>query len=182
MLSPSLRALPAARRPGTPQRLAHLYHVHIIEAGKEQRFLVFGSFLLSFSTVRVITHSIRDQRLRWLFRNISTGRSGLHLHHLVFGILGLLATGEVASGYHPAARWARNLLASGYGVSAALTVDEFALWLNLEDVYWSKQGRESVDAAIIAAVTAFMAFDGRGLLVALGQDSVRLARDLMTHR
>ena len=133
MATSALRALPPERRPGTPQRLAHLYREHIVAQRKEQRFLIFSSFLVSFSTVRFITHSIRDQRFRRAFHNVS-GRGGLHLHHLVFGILGLLATGEVANGYHPAARWAENVLAGGYGVSAALTVDEFALWLNLEDV------------------------------------------------
>ena len=80
---------------------------------------------------------------------------GVHVHHLVFGIVGLLLIGYVwlllvGLERKPPRRTFR-LTAIAYGVSAALVLDEFALWLNLRDVYWEKQGRESVDALAIFA-------------------------------
>ena len=79
---------------------------------------------------------------------------GRHIHHLVWGILILLAVGyawlaEAGSGSSPSSIFVSRLLAVLYGVGAALTLDEFALWLNLADVYWSPQGRESIDAVIL---------------------------------
>jgi hypothetical protein len=170
------RALPAERRPGTPQRLASLYERHVAQEGREERFMIFGSFLVTFGAVRFITHSIRARRFQRIFRNFSAGGGGLHLHHLVFGIVGLLVTGEIATGFHPRRRAACNAVSALFGASSALTVDEFALWLNLQDVYWAREGRESIDAAVVTAAAAFMAFDGRALFAAMGQDSVRLLR------
>lgn len=98
--------------------------------------------------MRGITHLIRAGI--GPFHNVSSG--GLHIHHLVWGILLLLVVGyiwliEAGSG--------SNLLSSitaiGYGVGAALALDEFALWLNLQDVYWTGPGRESIDAVVIFA-------------------------------
>jgi hypothetical protein len=79
---------------------------------------------------------------------------GRHIHHLVWGILILLIVGyawlaEAGSGSTPTAIFVSRLLAILYGVGAALTLDEFALWLNLADVYWSREGRESIDAVIL---------------------------------
>ena len=78
---------------------------------------------------------------------------GRHLHHMVFGIGGLLGTGYlwlllIGTDYH-AERRASRATALSYGLASALTLDEFALWLNLQDVYWAKQGRASLDAAAI---------------------------------
>lgn len=76
--------------------------------------------------------------------------SGVHIHHLVFGIVGLLLIGYAwlllyAFEDQPKRRWFR-LTSLGYGICSALVLDEFALWLNLKDVYWQKQGRESFEA------------------------------------
>ncbi len=171
-----LRDRPVAARPGTPQRLRELYDEYIVEAGREQRFVILGSFLFTFALVRFITHSIRAHRFRWLLHNFSTGGGKFHLHHLVFGILGLIGGGELANGLDIKGRRRRNLLAYLFGASTALTVDEFALWLNLQDVYWAKEGRESVDAAIITAAGAFFVFDGRALFGAMGKDIAELVR------
>lgn len=78
---------------------------------------------------------------------------GVHIHHFVFGMVGLIA---IAYGWlllfgieqQPSRRWFR-VTAFAYGIFAALILDEFALWLNLRDVYWQRQGRESVDALFI---------------------------------
>lgn len=82
------------------------------------------------------------------FHNVSTGP--LHIHHLVWGILLLLVIGyiwllEVGT----TSSLLSNITAIAYGVGAALTLDEFALWLNLQDVYWTGPGRESIDAVVI---------------------------------
>ena len=76
---------------------------------------------------------------------------GRHIHHLVWGILLLLAVGyawllEADSGNTSFSHWAGRLTSMVYGVAAALTLDEFALWLNLKDVYWEREGRESFEA------------------------------------
>jgi hypothetical protein len=169
------RAIEPVRRPGTPQRLAVLYERHLVEAHREDRFLTWISFSLSFLGVRFVTHSIRDRRFTRIFRNVQ-GKGGRHIHHLVFGIAGLLATGYISTGRHPRNAWARRLLAIGYGASAALTIDEFALWLDLEDVYWARQGRISVDAAILTAAAMGAGVEGRDLFRALGRDSEWLVR------
>jgi hypothetical protein len=129
-------------------RVGELYQRDIVDTGKVPQFLILISFLLTFLAVRFITHSIRDQRFRRLFHNVS-GKGGRHIHHLVWGILLLLISGYLALAFDPDR--VRNLLAVLFGVGAALTLDEFALWLNLEDVYWAKQGRSSVDAVIVFA-------------------------------
>jgi hypothetical protein len=106
-----------------------------------------GAFLVTFLVTRAITRAIR--RGSGPFRNASVG--GVHLHHEVYGIFLLLGTGTVQITYRPDPPWA-FLLAALFGAGAALTLDEFALWLHLEDVYWSEEGRSSVDAVLVALV------------------------------
>jgi hypothetical protein len=126
--------------------LHNAYDVHIVHSGKEQAFWLLVSFLVTFALVRIITHAIRADR--GPFRNVSV--KGKHLHHLVPGIILVLISGYLAAALH--LRITRTLDAVVFGIGAALTLDEFALWLNLEDVYWAKQGRDSVDAVIITAI------------------------------
>jgi hypothetical protein len=90
---------------------------------------------------------IRAQ-VSWWPGNVSVG--GTHIHHLVWGILLLLIFGWVGLTVAPDSPW-REISAVMFGVGTGLTLDEFALWLNLKDVYWEKQGRRSIDAVIIAA-------------------------------
>lgn len=84
---------------------------------------------------------------------------GLRIHHLVWGILLLSLTGCAAIGFDRPA-W-RNRLAALYGVGAALTLDAFALWLNLEDVHWARQGRQSVAAGIVMGAVRVLTALGR---------------------
>ena len=72
------------------------------------------------------------------------------MHHLVFGIVLLLACGFVMA-LQPDSPWL-EMAAAGFGIGAGLTLDEFALWLHLEDVYWAEEGRRSVDAVVIAVL------------------------------
>jgi len=122
------------------------------EPARGGAFLVLLSFLLSFLLVRTNTRLIRSQRFSWWPGNLET-ESGLHIHHLVWGISLLLISGFLAFVADLEAPW-WQLTAVGFGVGAGLTLDEFALWLHLEDVYWSDQGRSSIDAVVIAALFA----------------------------
>ncbi len=64
-------------------------------------------------------------------------------------------------------RWPSRVTASAYGAGAALTLDEFALWLNLEDDYWTAQGRESIDAVVLFGALLSLSVLGRGFLTEL---------------
>jgi hypothetical protein len=132
------------------------YNRHIVHEGKEQAFWMLIAFLATFLVVRIITHAIRAGR--GPFRNVSVG--GLHLHHLVPGIILVLITGYLSNAIHP--RAGRTTVAVLFGIGAALTLDEFALWLHLKDVYWQKQGRRSIDIVIIAATLAGLFVLGLG--------------------
>jgi len=105
--------------------------------------------------VRWITYQIHT-RPSGLFRDISVG--GHHIHHLVWGIFLILITGYLMLAFD--APRLRDGLALLFGIGAALTLDEFALWLRLEDVYWRKEGRWSVDVAIIVAAILALALIG----------------------
>lgn len=129
------------------REVAHLYEQHIIATGKQPQAIILVSFLVTFLLVRGITYSIRTER-RQIFRNLVVG--GRHIHHLVWGILLLLITGYLAIAFDP--HRAREALALLFGIGAALTLDEFALWLDLQDVYWTREGRKSVDAVITATI------------------------------
>jgi hypothetical protein len=79
---------------------------------------------------------------------------GRHIHHLVIGIALLLLVGygwlaEVGTGTDDSSIFLSRLMSILYGAGAALTLDEFALWLNLRDVYWAPEGRTSIDAIIL---------------------------------
>ena len=135
-----------------PGRIARRYRETAAERPDEDiNMRVLTAFAATFSTVRIITHGIRNH---WLpLGNIVLGGSGkragqpLHIHHLVWGILGLTGCGYAAL-LQTDLRW-RQRLAPVYGAGVALTYDEFALWLHLEDDYWTKQGRDSVDAVVL---------------------------------
>jgi hypothetical protein len=123
---------------------------------------------VAFASARGITHSIRAGV--GPFRNITQG--GRHIHHSTFGIFGLLGVGylwtyRIGVG-NRTPEWASRLTAASYGVAAALTLDEFALWLDLHDDYWDKQGRKSIDAVAIFGGLLTIGVAGRDLLDALG--------------
>ena len=139
-------------------KLERAYHVGIEAPGKETHFLILLSLVITFGIVRAITHAIRNDAWWWPGGNVETS-SGLHIHHMVPGILLLMFSGYLGLSLEPASPW-RELLAVAFGVGLGLTLDEFALWLNLEDVYWQQQGRESVDAVIVAASLLAVTFIG----------------------
>jgi hypothetical protein len=123
------------------------YQHGIVDTGREPHFLFFVAFLVTFGFIRTSTHMIKAQ-VSWWPGNVSVG--GTHIHHLVWGILLLLICGYIAVAIAPDSPW-REVVAVFFGIGTGLTLDEFALWLNLKDVYWEKEGRRSIDAVIIAA-------------------------------
>ena len=128
--------------------LKRIYSFHFRDERRERLFLASLAFLVTLAGVRGITVMIRAGV--GPLHNVAAG--GLHIHHLVWGILLLLIVGyvwllEIGVG----SSWVASLTAIAFGLGAALTLDEFALWLNLSDVYWERQGRESIDAVLIFA-------------------------------
>jgi hypothetical protein len=132
------------------------YRHRIVDAGKEQAFWILAAFLVTFLLVRLITHAIRAGR--GPLRNMTLGET--HIHHMVPGILLVLVTGYLSNAI--SFRAGRTTVAVLFGVGAALTLDEFALWLHLRDVYWQREGRRSIDIVIVAATLAGLVVLGFG--------------------
>jgi hypothetical protein len=136
--------------------VVHAFDQEVIRAGFRPAQMVLTAFLVTFGCVRAYTHAVRHGRG---LGNLSLG--GTRIHHMVPGIFLLLGTGFVHIALDPVMPWFLWwLLPTAFGVGAALVLDEYALWLNLRDVYWTEEGRRSIDAVIIAAVL--------GAMVALG--------------
>ena len=104
------------------------------------------AFVVTFVLTRLITRLIRAGK--GPFHDMAVG--GTHVHHEVYGIMAMLVSGAIEFADRPQAP-AAQILGALFGAGAALTLDEFALWLHLEDVYWAREGRKSVDAVFIAA-------------------------------
>lgn len=134
----------------------------IVDKGELPALLLVVSFGATFGITRFITHSIRSDRFSWL-GNVEAGDT--HIHHLVWGICLLLVAGLLAIAVQPPL----EVVAIVFGIGAALTLDEFALWLRLKDVYWTRQGRASIDAVIIATSIGSMGVLGGPFWVAVVQ-------------
>lgn len=128
------------------------------DRGQRAGFVLLAAFLLSFLFIRTSARLMRSPKVPWWPGSVTTG-SGLHLHHLVFGICLLLLAGFVGFTTSATSPW-NEILAGMFGVGAGLTLDEFALWVYLRDVYWTEEGRSSFDAVVIATVV--------GSLIVLG--------------
>jgi hypothetical protein len=116
---------------------------------------LFAAFVVTFVVTRTVVRLIRSGR--GPFRDTEVG--GIHVHHHVYGIFLLLTAGVAEFVYSPGTPWVQ-VLAAVFGAGAALTLDEFALWLYLDDVYWTAEGRKSVDVVFGATLV--------GLLLVLG--------------
>jgi hypothetical protein len=121
--------------------------------GRSTAFLVLTAFLVTFLFIRTSARLIRNPNVTWWPGNVESG--DLHIHHLVWGICLVLIAGFLGFAADLQTPW-WHISAIAFGIGAGLTIDEFALWLYLRDVYWSEQGRLSVDAAIMATVFAVL--------------------------
>jgi hypothetical protein len=133
------------------------YRTHIEASGKEYHFLILIAFLLSWGFIRTSAHMIRAQ-VSWWPGNVQT-KGGTHIHHLVWGILLLLSMGYIGISFGLESPWI-ELVAIAFGIGMGLTLDEFALWLNLQDVYWTAKGRQSIDAVIVTSCLLVVALLG----------------------
>ena len=149
--------------------ISSLYQRHLADPRRERGFLSALGFTAAFGIARGVTHAIKNGV--GPFGNVSAG--GTHIHHSTFGIFGLLGVGytwtyQHGVGVEPQRRWGSRVTSTAYGVAAALTLDEFALWLDLQDDYWNKRGRKSIDAVAVFAGLLTMGVAGRGALSELG--------------
>ncbi|HTM86406.1 MAG TPA: hypothetical protein VL179_16175, partial [Mycobacterium sp.] len=134
----------------------------IVDSGRLPLLCCLIAFLLTFLITRITARFIRSQistgtRPKWWQpRNVRVGTK--HIHHVVFGVILVLVSGvtlvtEAVDGHQPQV----TLAAIGFGIGAALVLDEYALILHLADVYWAEDGRASVDAVFAAtAVTGLL--------------------------
>src|SRR5579875_2193595 len=131
-------------------RLGFIVRTTIPDRPRRRMFLASVSFLITFAGIRILVRRIvnHEGHFQWVVVR------GHHIHHLVWGILILLLVGygwllDLGRSHSPMSIFMSRLMAVGYGVGAALTLDEFALWLNLDpDAYWNREGRLSIDAVI----------------------------------
>jgi hypothetical protein len=156
-------------------KLGLLIHQQIPDRPQRRLFLASVSFFITFLAVRLLVASITHHV--GPFGYVEMG--GRHIHHLVWGILLLLITGyaeltEAATHDNSLSILLSRLLALTYGIGAALTLDEFALWLNLDAAaYWSREGRESIDAVILFGALLAMGAWGAPLFQRLVQPRPR---------
>jgi hypothetical protein len=132
-------------------KVGRLVQQRIPDRPHRRLLLASVSFFITFLAVRLLVAAITHHIGPFGYVEMH----GRHIHHLVWGILLLLISGyaeiaDVGTGDSATSIFLSRLLALTYGIGAALTLDEFALWLNLDaTAYWSRQGRESIDAVIL---------------------------------
>ncbi|SOD58824.1 hypothetical protein SAMN06297387_101343 [Streptomyces zhaozhouensis] len=135
--------------------MAEWWYRNIVEPGKQPLLLALLAFVLTFAVTRCVTRLIRAGR--GPFHDVSAG--GQHVHHVVPGVLLMLVGGfgGVATGGRG---WAAGVLAVVFGVGAGLVLDEFALILYMQDVYWSERGRQSVEVVMVTTALGGMLLVG----------------------
>jgi hypothetical protein len=153
------------------------------DRGQRSGFILLGAFLASFLFIRTSARLIRNPKITWWPGSLKT-KGGLHLHHLVWGIVLLMASGFLNFVLEPGSP-GEEVLAALFGIGAGLTLDEFALWIHLEDVYWSNEGRSSIDAVVVATllgglvVLGVAPFDITNRAAPIGSLVVAIAIDLL---
>ncbi len=155
---------------------AALYRSHFADPRRERLLLAAVAFYVTILVVRSITLAIHFQ----LGGLHDIGVRGTHVHHLVWGILLLLIVGYLWLAQFGTGdsrnTWGSRTTSILYGVGAALTLDEFALWLRLEDVYWTPEGRESIKALLLFGGLLAVSVRGGEFLRAVIRDIIRTVR------
>jgi hypothetical protein len=139
----------------------------LVSNSRHGLFLVLVGFLGSFGFIRLSTRLMRSPRVPWWPGSVVSD-SGVHLHHLVFGIILMGVSGTLGFWFFDSGIW-MEVSALLFGIGIGLTIDEFALFIHLDDVYWSTEGRTSIDATVLAVVAM--------MLLLLGVDPIRLHAD-----
>jgi hypothetical protein len=116
-----------------------------VKGGRGAAFIVLLAFLVAFLAIRTSARLTRS--VSWWPGGVQSG--GVHLHHLVWGICLMMLSGFLAFAAPLHAPW-WHIDAVAFGIGVGFTLDEFALWVHLEDVYWTEEGRSSVDAVVVA--------------------------------
>jgi hypothetical protein len=132
-------------------RLGYLVHTSIPDRPRRRVFLASVAFFVTFLGVRLLVFFVvrGEGPFNWVVMG------GKHIHHLVWGILILLLVGygwllDLGRAHSPMSILLSRIMSIAYGAGAALTLDEFALWLNLDpDAYWARSGRVSIDAIVL---------------------------------
>jgi hypothetical protein len=158
-------------------KMRHIYAERFVETRRERLFLASFGFLTTVAVIRGITFAIHNDI--GPFHDINM--RGRHIHHLVWGILLLLLVGygwllRIGAGSEGSLTWAGRLLSMLYGVAAALTLDEFALWLNLRDVYWEREGRESFEALGLFGALLGLGIFGQPFFRGIWHELLRVTR------
>lgn len=154
-------------------RYGTLLHENIQARPRRRFFLASVSFFVTFLAVRGLVYCIRHHIGPFGFVIVG----GEHIHHLVWGILILLGVGyswlaDFGNGSDPSQHFASALTSLLYGVGAALTLDEFAIWLSLDpNAYWTRQNRESIDAIILFGALLAIGAWGAPFFAALARRS-----------
>jgi hypothetical protein len=152
-------------------RLGYLVRATIPDRPRRRMFIASVSFLVTFVGVRILVHRIvnHEGHFQWVMIH------GRHIHHLVWGILILLLVGygwlmDLGRSHSPTSIFFSRLMSVSYGVGAALTLDEFSIWLDLEpDAYWSDAGRLNIDAIILFGALLAMGAWGAPFFGGLGR-------------
>ncbi|MEU9316600.1 hypothetical protein [Streptomyces sp. NPDC048295] len=135
--------------------MGHWFDRNIVEPGKLPLLLALAAFVLTFAITRFVTRMIRAGK--GPFRNFTPG--GMHIHHVVPGVVLSVVGGfgAVASGRHGVTA---GVCAVVFGTGAGLVLDEFALILHLDDVYWTEEGRRSVEVVVLTAALVLLVLGG----------------------
>jgi hypothetical protein len=159
-------------------KLGELFHRHVRDRPRRRLILAAIGFFVTFAVARSIAYAA--------YRDVGPVHyvyiGGTHIHHLVLGILLLLAVGfcwliEVGTGARATSLFASRLMSLLYGVGAALTLDEFALWLNVQEgVYWTRRDFISLDAVVLFGAVLLIGIWGRDFLKAISVELWHLRR------
>ena len=150
-------------------KVGELFHAHVRDRPKRRLLLAAIGFFVTFALARSMAYAA--------YREISPFHyiylGGMHVHHLVGGVLLLLIVGfcwliEVGTGDRGSSLFASRLMSLLYGVGAALTLDEFALWLHLQEgIYWTRRDLVSLDAVILFGSALLIGIWGARFLKAI---------------
>jgi hypothetical protein len=163
------------------KRFHNVYRIHMPHNPRRERlFLGTLGFLIAIVLVRILTYSIKAGISP--VHNVSAG--GTHVHHLVWGILILIMVGylwmvEIGTRDNKS-NWMSRLTSIAFGIGVALTLDEFALWLNLEDVYWDLDGKGQQSVWVIMVFAGILAFGflGGALIRGMVREMHAMARGI----